>query len=102
MIEVLNSNYIRTARAKGLREKIVIVRHALRGALLPVASYLGPATAAVVTGSVVIESIFDIPGLGRYFEGALNRDYTGDGRRDLLCHADHRPEPDRGPDLQPS
>jgi len=77
MIKVLNSNYIRTARAKGLREKIVVARHALRGALLPVSSYLGPATAAVVTGSVVIESIFDIPGLGRYFvQGALNRDYT--------------------------
>ena len=77
MIEVLNANYVRTARAKGLREQLVVLRHALKGALLPVVSYLGPATAAVVTGSVVIESIFGIPGIGRYFiEGALNRDYT--------------------------
>ena len=77
MVEVLNANYVRTARAKGLRERIVVIRHALRGALLPVVSYLGPATAALVTGSVVIESIFDIPGIGRYFvQGALNRDYT--------------------------
>lgn len=76
MVEVMNSNFIRTARAKGLREKIVVVRHALRGGLLPVVSYLGPATAAVITGSVVIESIFDVPGIGRYFvNGALNRDY---------------------------
>ena len=62
MIEVLHANYVRTARAKGLRERIVVVRHALRGALLPVVSYLGPATAQVVTGSVVIETIFGIPG----------------------------------------
>jgi oligopeptide transport system permease protein len=77
MIEVLHTNYVRTARAKGLRERIVVVRHALKGALLPVVSYLGPATAQVVTGSVVIETIFGIPGIGRYFvQGALNRDYT--------------------------
>ncbi|THB78596.1 MAG: oligopeptide ABC transporter permease OppB [Desulfobulbaceae bacterium] len=76
MVEIMNSNFIRTARAKGLSEKIVVVRHALRGGLLPVVSYLGPATAAVITGSVVIESIFDVPGIGRYFvNGALNRDY---------------------------
>lgn len=76
MVEVMNSNFIRTARAKGLAEKIVVMRHALRGGLLPVVSYLGPATAAVITGSVVIESIFDVPGIGRYFvNGALNRDY---------------------------
>ncbi|MDG9668859.1 oligopeptide ABC transporter permease OppB [Hahella sp. CR1] len=76
MIEVLHSNYIRTARAKGLRERLVLLRHALKGAMLPVVSYLGPATAAVITGSVVIETIFDIPGVGRYFiQGALNRDY---------------------------
>ena len=76
MVEVMHSNFIRTARAKGLAEKIVVVRHALRGGLLPVVSYLGPATAAVITGSVVIESIFDVPGIGRYFvNGALNRDY---------------------------
>jgi oligopeptide transport system permease protein len=77
MIEVLHANYVRTARAKGLRERIVVVRHALKGALLPVVSYLAPATAQVVTGSVVIETIFGIPGIGRYFvQGALNRDYT--------------------------
>jgi oligopeptide transport system permease protein len=77
MIEVLRSNFVRTARAKGLPEKVVILRHALKPALLPVVSYLGPATAAVITGSVVIEQIFGVPGLGRYFvQGALNRDYT--------------------------
>ena len=76
MVETMHSNHIRTARAKGLREQIVVVRHALKGGLLPVVSYLGPATAAVITGSVVIESIFDVPGIGRYFvNGALNRDY---------------------------
>jgi oligopeptide transport system permease protein len=77
MIEVLQANYVRTARAKGLRERVVVVRHALKGALLPVVSYLGPASAQVMTGSVVIETIFGIPGIGRYFvQGALNRDYT--------------------------
>jgi len=77
MIETLGQNYVRTARAKGLRERIVITRHALRGALLPVVSYLGPATAQIITGSVVIETIFDFPGIGRHFvQGALNRDYT--------------------------
>ncbi|WP_066015354.1 MULTISPECIES: oligopeptide ABC transporter permease OppB [Endozoicomonas] len=76
MVEVLHSNYIRTARAKGLRERLVVIRHAIKGALLPVVSYLGPAAAAVTTGSVVIESIYDIPGVGRYFvNAALNRDY---------------------------
>lgn len=77
MIEVLHSNYIRTARAKGLPERLVILRHALRPAILPVISYMGPATAALITGSVVIERIYSIPGLGSYFvQGALNRDYT--------------------------
>ncbi|MCK5102162.1 MAG: oligopeptide ABC transporter permease OppB [Cyclobacteriaceae bacterium] len=77
MIEVLHSNFIRTARAKGLPESVVIRRHALRPALLPVISFLGPATAAMISGSVVIERIFSIPGLGSYFvQGALNRDYT--------------------------
>jgi oligopeptide transport system permease protein len=77
MIEVLRSNYIRTARAQGLPTRSIIFTHALRPALLPVVSYLGPATAAVITGSVVIEQIFSVPGLGRYFvQGALNRDYT--------------------------
>lgn len=76
MVETMHSNFIRTARAKGLTERLVVMRHALKGGLLPVVSYLGPATAAVITGSVVIESIFDVPGIGRYFvNGALNRDY---------------------------
>jgi len=77
MIEVLHSNYIRTARAKGLPESLVIRRHAFKPAILPVISYMGPATAALITGSVVIERIYSIPGLGSYFvQGALNRDYT--------------------------
>jgi oligopeptide transport system permease protein len=77
MIEVLHSNYIRTARAKGLPERLVIRRHAFKPAILPVISYMGPATAALITGSVVIERIYSIPGLGSYFvQGALNRDYT--------------------------
>lgn len=77
MIEVLRSNFIRTARAQGLPEWQIVLRHALKPALLPVVSYLGPATAAVITGSVVIEQIFGVPGLGRFFvTGALNRDYT--------------------------
>ena len=76
MVEVLHSNFIRTARAKGLRERLVVIRHAIKGGLLPVVSYLGPAAAAVTTGSVVIETIYDIPGVGRYFvNAALNRDY---------------------------
>jgi oligopeptide transport system permease protein len=77
MIEVLHSNYIRTARAKGLPERLVVARHALKPALLPVISFMGPATAGLITGSVVIERIYSIPGLGSYFvQGALNRDYT--------------------------
>lgn len=77
MIEVLSSPYIRTARAQGLSPGRILLQHALRPALLPVVSYLGPATAAVVTGSVVIEQIFGLPGIGRFFvTGALNRDYT--------------------------
>jgi oligopeptide transport system permease protein len=77
MIEVLHSNYIRTARAKGLPSHVIVFRHALRAALLPLVSYLGPAVAGVLTGSLVVENIFGIPGIGRYFvDGALNRDYT--------------------------
>jgi oligopeptide transport system permease protein len=76
MIEVLRSNHIRTLRSLGLPQSI-IVRHALRGAALPVVSYLGPAAAALLTGSVIVETIFALPGIGRYFvDGALNRDYT--------------------------
>lgn len=77
MIEVLHSPFIRTARAKGMPEKTIIIEHALKPALLPVISYLGPAAAAILTGSVVVERIFTIPGIGSYFvQGALNRDYT--------------------------
>lgn len=77
MIEVLSAPYIRTARAKGLPLRTVVLRHALRPALMPVLSYLGPAAAGILTGSVVIEQIFGIPGIGRYFvQAALNRDYT--------------------------
>lgn len=77
MIEVLRANHVRTARAKGLSDRQVILRHCLKPALMPIVSYLGPACAAVLTGSVVIEQIFGIPGIGRYFvQGALNRDYT--------------------------
>lgn len=76
MIETLRTNYVRTARAKGIGAQRVIIKHALTGAMLPVIAYLGPATAITVTGSVVIEQIFGIPGIGRYFvEGATNRDY---------------------------
>lgn len=77
MLETLGSPHIRTAFAKGLPLRLVLWRHALKGALLPVISWLGPATAAIITGSVVIEQIFSIPGIGRHFvQGALNRDYT--------------------------
>ncbi len=77
MIEVLNSNYVRTARAKGLPTFQIVTRHCLRAALLPLVSYLGPAIAALMTGSLIVEQIFGLPGIGRYFvQGALNRDYT--------------------------
>ncbi|HEV2651369.1 MAG TPA: oligopeptide ABC transporter permease OppB [Rhizomicrobium sp.] len=77
MIEVLRSNYIRTARAKGLSSTMVVTRHALRAAILPLVSYLGPAIAGILTGSLVVEQIMGIPGIGRAFiQGALNRDYT--------------------------
>jgi oligopeptide transport system permease protein len=76
MLEVVRSDYIRTARAKGLSERLVIWRHMLRGGLLPVVSYLGPAIASMLTGSVVVEKIFNIPGIGPYFvDAAFNRDY---------------------------
>ena len=77
MLEVIGQDFIRTARAKGLREATVVLRHALPSAILPVVTYLGPASAAVLTGSVVVETVFSIPGIGRYFvASALNRDYT--------------------------
>jgi oligopeptide transport system permease protein len=75
MLEVLRSDYIRTARAKGLSERAVLIRHALRGGLMPVVSYTGPALAFLLTGTVVVERIFALPGLGNYFiQASLNRD----------------------------
>jgi oligopeptide transport system permease protein len=77
LLEALRANYVRTARARGLGEIRVLWRHALRPALLPVVSYLGPAAAYAVTGSLVVETVFGLPGTGRYLvQGAINRDYT--------------------------
>ena len=77
MLEIIRKDFIRTARAKGLAEKIVVLRHALKGAILPVVSYMGPAFAAMLTGSVVVEEIFSLPGVGTHFvRSALNRDYN--------------------------
>lgn len=77
MLEILNADYIRTARAKGASEWRVVVVHALRGGILPVISYLGPTIAGLVTGSFVIETIFQVPGLGRHFvQAAINRDHS--------------------------
>ena len=76
MIETLRENYVRTARAKGIGGRRVVWRHAMIGALMPVIAYMGPATAAMITGSILIESIFALPGIGRHFvDAALNRDY---------------------------
>lgn len=76
VLDILRSDFIRTARAKGLSGRDIVWRHTLRGALLPVVSFLGPAFADIVTGSVVVETIFDVPGMGRFFvNSALNRDY---------------------------
>ena len=77
MLEMLRSDFIRTAQAKGLKDSVIITKHVLKGSLLPVVSYIGPAFAAIVTGAVVVEQIFRVPGLGRFFvQSALNRDYT--------------------------
>ena len=77
MLEVLNQDFIRTARAKGASERRVVLKHALKGGLLPVVSFLGPAFAGLISGSFIIETIFFIPGLGRFFvTAAFNRDYT--------------------------
>ena len=77
MIEVLSSDFVRTARAQGLGTQAIVRFHALKPSMLPVLSYMGPAIAAILTGSVVVEEIFGIPGLGQFFvRGALNRDYT--------------------------
>jgi oligopeptide transport system permease protein len=77
ILEVLRSDYIRTARAKGLSNTVIMVKHVIKGASLPVVSFLGPAYAGILTGSVVIETIFRVPGLGKFFvQSAFNRDYT--------------------------
>jgi len=77
MIETLNSNFIRTARAKGLSYSYIVIKHALKPALLPVISYMGPAFVGIITGSVVIETIFGLPGIGKLFvNAAFNRDYS--------------------------
>jgi ABC-type dipeptide/oligopeptide/nickel transport system permease component len=76
MLEVIRQDYIRTARAKGLRETVIVARHALRNALIPVITILGPLAIGIITGSVVIENLFGIPGLGKEFaQSILNRDY---------------------------
>ena len=76
MLEAVEQDFVRTARAKGLSERVVILKHALRNAFLPVLSFLGPATAGILSGSVVVERIFNVPGMGTWFvQGALNRDY---------------------------
>jgi oligopeptide transport system permease protein len=77
ILEVLRSDYVRTARAKGLKESTVIGKHVLKGALLPVVSYIGPAFSGIITGSIVVETVFVVPGIGKIFvQSALNRDYT--------------------------
>ncbi len=77
ILEILRSDYVRTTRAKGMRESVIMFKHVLKGGLLPVVSYLGPAFAGIVTGSVVVERIFRVPGLGQFFvQAAFNRDYT--------------------------
>ena len=77
MLEVMSQDYIRTARAKGLPEWVVVLKHGLRGGLIPVVAFLGPAFAGLLSGSFVVETIFQIPGLGRFYvQAAFNRDYT--------------------------
>lgn len=77
MLEVIRQDYIRTARAKGLRERVVIIRHGLRNALIPVTTILGPLVIGIITGSVIIESIFTIPGLGKEFVSSIqHHDYN--------------------------
>jgi oligopeptide transport system permease protein len=76
-IEIMQQDFIRTARAKGVPELRIVLEHALRGAIMPVVSYLGPAAAGILTGSFVVESLFSIPGMGQWFvNGAINRDYS--------------------------
>ena len=76
MLDAINQDYIRTARAKGVKTRALILKHALRNSLIPVITYLGPVMAGIITGSFVVESTFSIPGLGKYFvQSVLNRDY---------------------------
>ncbi len=77
MLETLRSDYIRTAKAKGMKTSTIIFKHAMKGAMLPIVSYLGPAFAGIITGSIVVEQIFRVPGLGKFFvQSSFNRDYT--------------------------
>ena len=77
MLETLRSDYIRTAKAKGMKNSTIIFKHAMKGAMLPIVSYLGPAFAGIITGSIVVEQIFRVPGLGKFFvQSSFNRDYT--------------------------
>lgn len=77
MLDTLRSDYIRTAKAKGMKNSTIIMKHAMKGAMLPVVSYLGPAFAGVITGSIVIEQVFRVPGIGKFFvQSSFNRDYT--------------------------
>ncbi len=102
MIEALRSNHVRTARALGLSRWTVVVKHAARSAILPIVSYAGPAAAALLTGSVIVETIFAIPGIGRYFvDAALNRDYTlVMGTVVVIADLHHRVQPHRRPALR--
>ena len=77
MLETLRSDYIRTAKDKGMRNSVIIFKHAMKGAMLPIVSYLGPAFAGIITGSIVVEQVFRVPGLGKFFvQSSFNRDYT--------------------------
>ena len=77
MLETLRSDYIRTAKAKGMRSSVILFKHAMKGAMLPIVSYLGPAFAGIITGSVVVEQVFRVPGIGKFFvQSSFNRDYT--------------------------
>ncbi|MBQ2218532.1 MAG: ABC transporter permease, partial [Firmicutes bacterium] len=76
MLDAINQDYIRTARAKGVKTKMIVLKHALRNSLIPVITYLGPVTAGIITGSFVVESTFQIPGLGKYYvQCVMSRDY---------------------------
>ena len=76
MLDSISQDYIRTARAKGVKTKVILFKHALRNSLIPVITYLGPLTAGIITGSLVVEQIFNVPGVGNYFVSSiLNRDY---------------------------